>query len=110
MVLGWVLYCHIDDEGDQPARFVVIFTTNNLLERLKTSSQLHVDATYKLNFHDYPVFLCGVTSENGKFFGTLTVLSSHEDSAAWSEVYQFIHETGAHFKYFMADGAKATPT
>ena len=104
---GWVPYCHIDDEGDQPARFVVIFTTNNLLERLKTSSQLHVDATYKLNFHDYPVFLCGVTSENGKFFGTLTVLSSHEDSAAWSEVYQFIHETGAHFKYFMADGAKA---
>ena len=104
---GWVPYCHIQDEGDQPTRFVVIFTTNNLLERLKSSSQLHIDATYKLNFQDYPVFLCGVTSENGKFYGTMTVLSSHEDSAAWSEVYQFIHDTGSHFQYFMADGAKA---
>ena len=35
---GWVPYCHIEDEGDQPMRFVVIFTTNNLPERLKSST------------------------------------------------------------------------
>ena len=74
---------------------------------MKKSKQVHVDATYKLNFQGFPVFLCGVSSENGKFFGSLTVLSSHEDSEAWTEVYSFMHDSGAHYQYFMADGAKA---
>ena len=49
----------------------------------------------------------GVTSENGIFFGSLTVLASHEDIQALSEVYNFVHDYGGHFQYFMGDGAKA---
>ena len=50
---GWIPFYKIDDESEV-TRFVVIFSTNNLLRRLHQSKQLHVDATYRL----YPVFLC----------------------------------------------------
>ena len=53
------------------------------------------------------MFVCGVTGVTGKFYGTMTVLSSHEDADAWSEVYQFVHNYGAHYGKFMGDGAKA---
>ena len=43
------------------------------------------------------MFVWGVTGVTGKFYGTMTVLSSHEDADAWSEVYQFVHNYGAHF-------------
>ena len=105
---GWIPFCKIEDESlDKETRFLIIFTTNNLLKRIHQSKQLHVDATYRLNFQGFPVFVVGVSSATGRFYGTMTVLSSHEDSRAWTELYQFIHDQGAHFQYFMADGAKA---
>ena len=36
----------------------------------------------------------------------MAVLSSHEDSESWREVYNFIHNQGLHFKFRMGDGAK----
>ena len=103
----WVPYSKIADEDHVEPRFTVIFGTNKTLERLNKSCQFHIDATYKVNWQGYPMFVCGVTGSTGKFFGTMTVLSSHEDTEAWSEVYLFVHSYGAHFDVFMGDGAKA---
>ena len=38
----------------------------------------------------------------------MVVLSSHEDSEAWSIIYKFIHGLGNHFQFRMGDGAKET--
>ena len=53
---------------------------------LWSKTTLHIDATYRLNWQGYPVIIVGVSSATGKFFGSLSVLSSHEDSEAWNEI------------------------
>ena len=88
-------------------RLTVIFTTGNLLERMRKSSNIHVDATYRLVWQRYPIFICGVTSSTGTFFGSMVILSSHEDAEAWAEVYKYLHSLNIHPKFRMSDGAKA---
>ena len=106
---GYVSYHNIEDDVTDPddTRIIAIFTTKNLQERMKKSEILHVDATYRLCWQKYPILICGVTSNTGKFFGTMVVLSSHEDSRTWSEVYKYIHSLNIHPKFRMADGSKA---
>ena len=41
----------------------------------------------------------------GKCYGSFTVLSSHEDSQAWTEIFSFIHSLNIHPKFRMSDGA-----
>ena len=50
---------------------------NKTLQRLNRSSHSQFQ---------YPMFDCGVTGPSGKFFRTMMVLTSHEDSLGWSEV------------------------
>ena len=96
---GYVPYYAIDDEyDDDETRFIVTFATKKSLELMKSSMTLHVDATYRLLWQGYPVLICGFTSSTGIFFGTMAVLSSHEDSESWREVYNFIHDQGLHCK------------
>ena len=107
---SWVPFCQIDDSEDSDeVRILVIFATNKILSYLKMSDTFHCDATYRLNWNGYPVFICGVTNQTGKFFPTFAVLSSHEDVENWKTVFQFVHSYagGSHFKFFMGDGAKA---
>ena len=106
---GYVCYSKIDDDVSDPdkTRLTVIFTTGNLLERMRKSRNIHVDATYRLVWQKYPIFICGVTSSTGTFFGSMVILSSHEDAEAWAEVYKYLHSLNIHPKFRMSDGAKA---
>ena len=61
-------------------QITIIFGTNKTLEKLKFSETFHCDATYRLMLNRYPVFVCGVKNETGKFFLCFDVLSSHKDS------------------------------
>ena len=40
------------------------------------------DATYRLNWLNYPVFIVGLVSPTGRFSLSLVVVSSHEDHVA----------------------------
>ena len=105
---GYVAYNNIQDENeDEETRFTVIFATKRTLAFLKRSNCLNVDATYRLNWHGYPVVVVGCTSTSGKFFASFTALTSHEDSKTWKEIYSFVHSLGVHPKYRMSDGAQA---
>ena len=88
---SWVPFCQIDDSEDSDeVRILVIFATNKILSYLKMSDTFHCDATYRLNWNGYPVFICGVTNQTGKFFPTFAVLSSHEDVENWKTVCLFL--------------------
>lgn len=54
------------------------------------------------NFH-----ILGTSTPTGRFFATCAVLSSHEDSASWAKIYQFIHDAGIKPTFQLGDGAKA---
>ena len=81
---GYIPYYSIQDDVDENdnTRFCVIFSTKRLISFLTKSDVLHIDATYRLNWQGYPVMIVGVSSATGKFFGSMSVLSSHEDSEA----------------------------
>ena len=48
-------------------RFVSIFSTNSLLDKLKKFTFIQADATYKLNWKGYPVFVFGASDQNRVF-------------------------------------------
>ena len=93
--------CDSDDSEDTyEVWIVVIFATNKILSYLKTSDTFHFDATYRLNWNGYLIFICDVTNQTRKFFPLLAVLSTHENVENWKTVFQFIHSYsgGNHFK------------
>ena len=94
-------------DNPEDTRFLAIFATKRSLSLLSKSDILHVDATYRLNWNRYPVMIVGVSSAQGKFFGSFAVLSSHEDTEAWKEIYSFVHRQDIHPRYRMADGAQS---
>ena len=106
---GYIPYYSIQDdvESNEKTRFCVIFSTKRLMSFLTKSEILHIDATYRLTWQGYPVMIVGVSSDTGKFFESMSVLSSHEDSVAWSKIYQYTHSLNVHPKFQMSDGAQS---
>ena len=96
---AWVPVCKISDDEEDP-RFTVIFATNETLQRLRKSDQLHVSVSQSL-------IVCGVSGDIGKLSVCLLVLSSHEDCQAWTEVLSYLHSQGAHLKVVVGEGGKS---
>ena len=59
-VEGYVPYWKIDDENDEKEpRFCVIFTSKKNQEKLSSIDLLQTDATFRLNWMGFPVFVIG---------------------------------------------------
>ena len=60
-VEGFVPYWEVDDEDDdQPPRFCIIFATKKSQAKLSKVDFLQTDATYRLNWMGFPVFVLGM--------------------------------------------------
>ena len=57
---SYVVHKHIDDENedDQP-RFTIIFSTKKNIEKMKSKNMVQTDATYRLNWLNFPVSVVG---------------------------------------------------
>ena len=117
----------VDDDDSKPPRFIVIFSTKKNLSRLKSDRVLQTDATYRLNWQGFPVwvvgkfaclncfiiiickcYIAGTSSPTGRFFGSCAILASHEDSETWAAIYKFVHDYNNIVPtYQLGDGAKA---
>ena len=65
------------------------------------------DATYKLLWFDYPVFVGGRSTSTKKFFQTHLSLSSHEDTSAWVRIFAYVKSViGENPRLYLADGAR----
>ena len=104
---SYVAYSNIEDESDEEVRFVIIFTTKRILSYLKLNNNIHIDCTYRLNWNRFPVCVVGTTNVTGLFFPSMTILTSHEDARALTEIYSFVHSQGIHPRFRMGDGAPA---
>ena len=57
---GYVALCDIDDEKeDEAPRFTLVFSTPKYLSKLTSDKVLQTDATYRLNWNGFPVFVVG---------------------------------------------------
>ena len=99
---SYVVFYTINEYSE---RFTVIWSSQKLLNRIN-KRLTQDDATYKLNWNDFPVFVSGVSSPGGVFHQTHMALSSHEDTEAWSVMFNFVKSIILVApKFVMADGA-----
>ena len=49
----------LDEDSTKEPRFTIIFSTKKNLEKLKGDQVLQTDATYRLNWMGFPVFVVG---------------------------------------------------
>ena len=57
---GFFYNNEIKDEDPNNLRFTIIFASSKSIDRLKTDNLLSIDATYRLNWMGYPVFVAGM--------------------------------------------------
>ena len=57
----------VDDDESSDPRFTIIFTTQKNLGKLKSERVLQTDATYRLNWNGFPVFVVGKGSIQSYF-------------------------------------------
>ena len=82
------------------------FTTLKTENFLQKTNNLHSDTTYHLNYCNLPMMILGQTNVTTKFSPRMTVLSSHKGTAAWQEIYGYVHSENIHPSFRMSDGAK----
>lgn len=103
-----------DASSSQGIHFYLFATTKRLLGMCQNTSHLCIDATYKVNYQGFPVFLVGTTDRIRAFHPFGFALCSNETS----EAFRFILESLVEFnitifdynyapKYIMADGAES---
>ena len=103
----YIPHQEIDDEDDEDdPRFSIIFTSRKLLQRHEGNMLHQIDATYRINWQDFPILITGTSTPTGKFHPSSAVLVSHEDTWAFASVYKFFHDQEIYTKFRMADGAK----
>ena len=96
----------IDDEGEENVRFNITWTTKKMQARIN-EDLIQDDATYRLTWMGFPVFVSGRSTPTGKFFPSHVTLSSHEDDKAWATTHEYVKRVlGKAPKKQMADGAK----
>ena len=61
------------------------------------------DATYRLNWLNYPVFNVGLASPTGKFRKSLVVISSHEDHVSQAKILSFVKSLGINPSFLMGE-------
>ena len=89
-VQGYVVHSHIDDENeDEEPRFTIIFSTNKNLGKLRSERVLQTDATYRLNWHGFPVFIVGKTSIISKTIILVHGLKQCVSSVALAQIILF---------------------
>ena len=78
-------------EGDTQDNLImtVIWSTKKLLSRID-KKLIQDDASYKLNWYQYPMFVCGRSCPTGRFFLSHCALSSHEDTSSWVRIQAFV--------------------
>ena len=125
---AFVAFHEIDDKNiHSDPRFTIIMTSRKNMEKMKSDRVLQTDATYRLNWFGFPVFvvgkfdkknmnrfslylmflLLGTSTPTGRFFASCVALASHEDSPTWQSIYQHLRDKNIKPGYILGDGAKA---
>ena len=71
--------------------FLMMSTKSMFHLRVKdVHKMIQDDATYKLNYFDFPVFICSSSKMTGRFFMTHMALSSREDTSSLVRIYAYV--------------------
>ncbi|CAF1120089.1 unnamed protein product, partial [Didymodactylos carnosus] len=116
---------HTPTESDTPfvpyfklndiTEMFVFITTRRLLSTASLSVYLQVDGTYKLNWNNFPVLVCGTSDAQRHFhpFG-IALVHSDESTACYVDLFKalkwsipLVTNEAYYIHFLMADGSKA---
>lgn len=103
-----------DCSTQENQNFRFCMSTPHLLNLLSTESVISIDATYKLNWMEYPLIILGVVDNMKQFHPMVYACSSHERTEDYTFVFETVKNTIAlHFnkkfepKILVSDAADA---
>lgn len=91
---------NIDDNDEENDLFRFILTTLRLQYIATKSNLAMTDATYKLNWHGFPVILIGVVDLDKKFHPTGLSICKSESTDDYKFIFESIKKTMSH-KYLL---------
>jgi hypothetical protein len=104
-------------DGSDEDPFIIGFTTKRLLKRLDRDPStfvFHLDATYKLNSLDYPLFVCGISDNARSFHLVALFVTSQEQEAHFAAmlnslrvIYTKVVRKPLILRYILGDACRA---
>ena len=111
-VIGYDI--HVDEDNPKLRTFHVSISTLFLLEHGLMTRHLCTDATYKLMWHGFPVFLIGVTDMKRKFHPISLSICCNEETQDYEFIFRILKEAIEKYlsvfydpNILVADGAHA---
>uniref|UniRef100_A0A915DY44 MULE transposase domain-containing protein n=1 Tax=Ditylenchus dipsaci TaxID=166011 RepID=A0A915DY44_9BILA len=89
---------------DQKQVFCLTWFTQKLRRMQHLSKVIQVDATYKLNWHGFPVMVCGFSDAEQHFFATHLALVSNVNTWCYERFFEAISALNYIPEIIMGDG------
>uniref|UniRef100_A0A914WTS7 MULE transposase domain-containing protein n=1 Tax=Plectus sambesii TaxID=2011161 RepID=A0A914WTS7_9BILA len=77
----------IFDESEDTPKIRILFTTKRLISLTSLTSNMHTDATYKLNWNGYPVIVTGCTDKSGRFHPFCLAITTAETETDFAFIF-----------------------
>ena len=78
------------DDSDKTPKIRILFTTKRLISLMSLASNVHADATYKLNWNGYPVIVTGCTDKSGWFHPFCLAITTAETETDFAFIFSTI--------------------
>uniref|UniRef100_A0A914UVY7 MULE transposase domain-containing protein n=1 Tax=Plectus sambesii TaxID=2011161 RepID=A0A914UVY7_9BILA len=97
------------DDSDMTPKIRILFTTKRLISSTTLASNVHADATYKLNWNGYPVIVTGCTEKSGRFHPFCLAITTAETDTDFAFIFSTIKSLATSFNpsILVADCADA---
>ncbi|KAF4652025.1 hypothetical protein FOL47_011301 [Perkinsus chesapeaki] len=94
--------------------FQVVFSTRRLIAATRSATMISTDATYKLNYHSFPVLMLAIVDYRNHVFPVALALCGNEKTADFVELFRSLNIAALRLnlqnhspQYVIADGAPA---
>uniref|UniRef100_A0A914WUV5 MULE transposase domain-containing protein n=1 Tax=Plectus sambesii TaxID=2011161 RepID=A0A914WUV5_9BILA len=78
------------DDSDKTPKIRILFTTKRLISLTSLASNVHADATYKLNWNGYPIIVTGCTDKSGRFHPFCLAITTAETETDFAFIFSTI--------------------
>lgn len=101
-------------DGSEQDHLNLMVTSKYLLSFLSKRGVFHIDGTYKITSHGYPLVIFGLTDIQGKFHPIVFMITSHETELDFHYLYsgliQIAHQLDINHdpKFIMQDACRAS--
>lgn len=102
-------HVHAESHNVDEQDLKIVISTLRLLDFMKKSEMVQIDATYKLNWQGYPVMVVGTSDKNNVFHPFAIAVCKSETTDDFGFIFTALHDLDVEWKptVLLADGSDA---